>query len=115
MGSLCLSLSISVSLCLSLSIRQRQTDRDRQAETDRYRQKQTETDRETERQADTYRNSSPPGTVSLLERKEERKACGCGTSLSKEFCANRNQCPIPFPLSPFLTMGRPAAQQPAHG
>merc|ERR1711893_518227 len=95
--------------------RHRQTDRDRQTETDRDRQKQTETDRdrqrdrETERQAGTYRNSSPPGTVSLLERKEERKAFGCGTSLSKEFCANKKQCPIPFPLSPFLTMGRPAA------
>merc|ERR1712155_259822 len=113
------SLSLSLYLPLSVSLRQRQTDRDRQAETDRYRQKQTETDRETERQADTYRNSSPPGTVSLLERKKERKkerkAFGCGTSLSKEFCANRKQCPIPFPLSPFLTMGRPAAQQPAHG
>merc|ERR1711983_263624 len=47
-------------LSLSLSDRQRQTDRDRQTETDRDRQKQTETDRETERQADTYRNSSPP-------------------------------------------------------
>ena len=75
--SICLSLSLSVSLCLSLSLsvslslRQRQTDRDRQAETDRYRQKQTETDRETERQADTYRNSSPPGTVSNEHTKSD--------------------------------------------
>merc|ERR1711983_307378 len=88
--SLCISLSLSVYLCLSLSLslslRQtdRKTDRDRQiqTETDRYRQR----DRETEREADTYRNSSPPGTVSLLERKEEKKEFGCGTSLSKEFC-----------------------------
>ena len=30
-------------------------------------------------------------------------------------CKQKIQCPSPFPFPPFLTMGRPAAQQPAHG
>merc|ERR1711983_325317 len=119
---LCLSLSLSVSLCLSDRQTERQTDRDRQTDrhrqTDRDRQIQTETDSDRQRDRETSRHiqkQQPPRNSLSLRKKERKKGICVWEKPKQRVLCKQKQCPIPFPLSPFLTMGRPAAQQPAHG
>ena len=40
---------------------------------------------------------------------------GCGNPKQRVLCKQKHPMPHPLPPSPFLTMGRPATQEPAHG